>query len=297
MARDVVEWFIVGMHKSRFHGFSVEFAEHRQYNQGESTRHIDWKLYGRTDKLYLKKYEEETNLRAQIVIDTSSSMYYPESFDVGDDGHFNKIKFSAYAAAGLIELLRRQRDAVGISLFDDTLSLHTRAKTSRAHHMYLYDQLQNLIDESAVKRGKKTATVEALHQIAEDTHRRSVVMIFSDMMSDRTDTEGREELFNALQHLRHNKHEVVLFHVMDAATELEFDFDNRPHTFIDPETGEELKVQPNEVRAAYKKAANDYFDDLKSRCTQYQIDFVPADIQAGFNNILTQYLIKRKRMR
>lgn len=293
-AREVVEGFIVGMHKSPFHGFSVEFAEHRQYNQGDSTRHIDWKLFARTDKLYLKKYEEETNLRAQLVIDTSSSMYYPEDFDFEDD-KFNKIKFSVYAAAAMIELLRRQRDAVGISLFDSKLNLHSRAKTSMAHHQYLYDELSSLISEDATRKGRSTATVQALHEIAEDTHRRSLVIIFSDMMDDQG-AEGQEDLFNALQHLRHNKHEVVLFHVMDKQTELDFDFENRPHTFVDPETGDEVKVQPADVRDAYKKAANEFYSELKARCTQYHIDFIPADIQAGFNTILTEYLIKRKKM-
>ncbi len=293
-AKEVVEGFIVGMHKSPFHGFSVEFAEHRQYNQGDSTRHIDWKLFARTDKLYQKKYEEETNLRAQLVIDTSSSMYYPEDFDFGES-HFNKIKFSVYAAAALIELLRRQRDAVGISFFDTDLRKHTRAKTSMAHHQYLYDELSGLISEASVKKGRNSSTVQALHEIAEDTHRRSLVLIFSDMMDD-GGSEKQEDLFNALQHLRHNKHEVVLFHVMDKSTELDFDFESRPHTFIDPETGEEVKVNPGDVKQAYRKAAQKFFDDLKAKCSQYQIDYIPADIGEGFNAIMTEYLTKRKRM-
>ncbi|NND95092.1 MAG: DUF58 domain-containing protein, partial [Flavobacteriales bacterium] len=182
-AKEVVEGFIVGMHKSPFHGFSVEFAEHRQYNSGDSTRHIDWKLFARTDKLYQKKYEEETNLRAQLVIDTSSSMYYPEDFDYAE-GKFNKIKFSIYAAAALIELLRKQRDAVGLSFFDQELHKHIRAKTSMAHHQYLYEELGSMIEDSVTKKGKTTSTVSALHEIAEDTHRRSLVILFSDMMDD-----------------------------------------------------------------------------------------------------------------
>lgn len=293
-AREVVEGFIVGMHKSPFHGFSVEFAEHRQYNQGDSTRHIDWKLYARTDKLYQKKYEEETNLRAQLVIDTSSSMYYPENFDSADS-KYNKIKFSVYAAAALIELLRRQRDAVGISLFDTELRKHTRSKTSMAHHQYLYDELSSLISDEAHKSGRTTSTVKALHEIAEDTHRRSLVLIFSDMMDD-GGPEKQEDLFNALQHLRHNKHEVVLFHVMDKKTELDFQFENRPHTFVDPETGDEVKVNPGDVKDAYRESASRFYEDLKAKCTQNHIDYVQADINEGFNAILSEYLIKRKRM-
>lgn len=293
-AREVVEGFIVGMHKSPFHGFSVEFAEHRQYNSGDSTRHIDWKLFARTDKLYQKKYEEETNLRAQLVIDTSSSMYYPEEFDYSE-GKFNKIKFSVYAAAALIELLRKQRDAVGISFFDKELHKHIRAKTSRAHHQYLYQELESMIGEDVAKRGKTTSTVQALHEIAEDTHRRSLVVLFSDMMDD-SSIENQEEIFNALQHLRHNKHEVVLFHVIDKNTELDFNFENRPYTFVDPESGEELKLNPADVRDDYKKAASLFMEDLKAKCTQYHIDFVLADINEGFNTVMTEYLIKRKRM-
>lgn len=291
-AREVVEGFIVGMHKSPFHGFSVEFAEHRQYNQGESTRHIDWKLFARSDKMYVKKYEEETNLRCQIVIDTSSSMYYPEDFD-DKEGKYNKIKFSAYAAASMIELLRRQRDAVGLSFFDDTLRQHTRSKTSMAHHRYLYDLLEGLISEQAEKAGKRTATIEALHAIAEQTPRRSLVMIFSDMMDTEAD---QEDIFTAMQHLKHNKHEVILFHVRDERTEMEFDFDNRPHTFVDPETGREIKVQPNAIKDAYVAAAKKYEDELRTKCAQYRIDMVPADIGRGFDQVMVEYLIKRRKI-
>jgi uncharacterized protein (DUF58 family) len=289
-ARQVVEGFIVGMHKSPFHGFSVEFAEHRQYNAGESTRHIDWKLYARTEKMYIKKYEEETNLRCRLVIDTSSSMYYPEDYNT-KEGTYNKIKFSAYAAAAMIELLRRQRDAVGVSLFDEALSLNTQCKTSQSHHRYLYDVLEQLVSEEATKENKRTATIEALHEIAENTHRRSLVMIFSDMMDSEAD---QEQMFSAMQHLRHNKHEVILFHVRDDKTEMDFKFENRPHTFIDPETGTEIKAQPSEIKAAYIKAARAYEEELKMRCAQYRIDMVPTDIGRGFDQVLIEYLIKRK---
>ena len=290
-AREVVEGFIVGMHKSPFHGFSVEFAEHRQYNRGDSTRHIDWKLYGRTDKLYLKKYEEETNLRARIVIDTSSSMYYPEK-DALPGGGMNKLEFSVYSAAALIELLRKQRDAVGLSFFDQELWKHTETKTSMAHHRYLYDELESLIQSDVEQTGRTTAAVESLHHIAEDTHRRSLVFIFSDMMDSAP--ERQESVFDALQHLRHNKHEVVLFHVNHKSTEMDFDFENRPYRFIDPESGEELRIQPNEVREAYRESAESYYAELAQRCGQYRIDFVPSDITEGFNGVLTQYLIKRR---
>ena len=293
-AREVVEGFIVGMHKSPFHGFSVEFAEHRQYNLGDSTRHIDWKLYGRTDKLYLKKYEEETNLRARLIIDTSASMYYPEGSDLSE-GKYNKIQFSIYAAAAFTELFKKQRDAVGLSLFSEQVKLHTECKTSPAHQRYLYERMEELLKHPKVTSSKGTNLITSLHEIAEQTHRRSVVILFSDMLD--SDSEHAEALFDALQHLKHNKHEVILFHVNDAVTELSFDFENRPYTFIDSETGEELKVQPGEVKEAYVKAVSAHYEEMKQRCTQYHIDFVPADIRAGFNDILVAYLIKRKMMK
>jgi len=293
-ARSEVEGFIVGLHKSPFHGFSVEFAEHRQYNPGESTRHIDWKLFGRTDKMYTKKYDEETNLRCQIVIDTSTSMYYPEEFDV-KNGEFNKIKFSVYAAAALIELLRGQRDAVGLSLFDQGIQASSKPKTSMAHMRYLYDTLEDLIDENKERSTKETNSVDALHEIAESTHRRSIIIIFSDMMD--SNTTNLEEQFNALQHMRHNKHEVILFHVHDKKTEKDFEFENRPYTFIDVESGKEVKVQPNEVKDSYKKASHEFYENLKMKCAQYAIDFVEADIAGGMAPILTQYLIKRRKMK
>jgi uncharacterized protein (DUF58 family) len=293
-ARQVVEGFIVGMHKSPFHGFSVEFAEHRQYNPGDSTRHIDWKLYGRSEKLYLKKYEEETNLRARLIIDTSSSMYYPEEKTL-KDGKFNKIKFSVYAAAALTELFRRQRDAVGLSLFSETLGMHTECKTSVTHHRFLYERMEELLLDEQAKKNSGTDLVQALHEIAEQTHRRSLVVLFSDMLDG--EQSKSEALFEAMQHLRHNKHEVILFHVHDARTEMEFEFENRPYTFVDPETGEELKVQPGEVKESYVKAVKAHMEEIKLRCSQYHIDFITADIQEGFNKVLISYLTKRSSMK
>lgn len=293
LAKQAVEGFITGMHKSPFHGFSVEFAEHRLYNKGESTRHIDWKLYARTEKLFVKRYEEETNLRCQVVIDHSTSMYFPEKVDVTGD-RFNKLKFALYGAAALIELLRRQRDAVGISLFAENVGLHTRAGSSVAHHAFLYNELETLlatVDQPPVQR---TFAVEALHEIAETVPRRSLVVIFSDMMDN---GEQSDALFEALQHLRHNKHEVVIFHVVDGKMELDFDFDNRPHTFVDLESGDEIKVNPLDIRDTYLEQMNQFRENLKVKCGQYQIDLVEADIHQGVNPIMLQYLIKRQKMR
>jgi uncharacterized protein (DUF58 family) len=292
MAKQAVEGFITGMHKSPFHGFSVEFAEHRLYNTGESTRHIDWKLYARSEKLFVKRYEEETNLRCHLVIDHSSSMYFPAGVKADSD-NLNKLKFSIYASAAMIELFRRQRDAVGLSLFSDTVSLKTKAKSSASHHQFLYNELEGLLNDMDKPSQKKTFTVEALHEIAESIPRRSLVVIFSDMLDN---SERSDELFSALQHLKHNKHEVILFHTVDKSKEIDFDFANRPYTFVDMESGDEVKVNPRDVREEYVKGITEFAAELKLKCGQYGIDFVEADINAGFNQILLQYLVKRKKM-
>jgi uncharacterized protein (DUF58 family) len=287
LAKQVVEGFITGMHKSPFHGFSVEFAEHRIYNKGESTRHIDWKLYARSGKLFTKKYEEETNLRCQIVIDCSGSMFFPK------EAELTKFEYSVYAAASLIELLKRQRDAVGLSLFADKLELHTPAKSSMAHHRYLYSELEQRMVAHSELVQKDTNAIQALHDISELSHRRSLVIIFSDLFDDPSRTE---ELFQALQHLRHNKHEVVIFHVIDQRLEAAFELENRPYNLIDMETGESVKLQPAEIREEYKKQVEGYFTDLKKRCTDYRIDFVPTDINQGYDQVLLEYLLKRKKL-
>lgn len=292
LAKQVVEGFITGLHKSPFHGFSVEFAEHRLYNTGESTKHIDWKLFGRSDKLFVKRYEEETNLRCQIVIDASSSMYFPEA-DKKHPDKLNKIQFSTHCSAAISYLLRNQRDAVGLSVFSDKVTTHTPAKSSMVHNQMVFAELEKLLVPYIPGQNKSTFAVSALHEIAEKIHKRSLVIIFSDMM----DTAGsNDELFSALQHLRHNKHEVILFHVVDKSLEMDFEFENRPYNFIDMETGEELKVHPHEIKTTYLNAVNSFKKELKLKCGQYRIDFVEADINEGFNTILSSYLIKRSKM-
>ena len=298
IAKQIVEGFITGLHKSPFHGFSVEFAEHRLYNKGEPTKHIDWRLFGRTDKLFVKRYEEETNLRCQIIIDHSSSMYFPVAparprFENGVLSATNKIGFSVHCAAALIELLKKQRDAVGLSVFAEKLELHTNARSSVVHHKMLFNELEKLLVPSPPDVLHKTFAIEAMHEIAEAIHKRSLVVIFSDMMDSNSYSE---ELFSALQHLKHNKHEVILFHVVDKNKELEFDFDNRPHNFIDMETGEQVKVHPNEIKANYLEAMGNFKKELMLKCAQYRIEFVEADINLGFKQVLLPYLLKRTRM-
>ncbi|MBK7384746.1 MAG: DUF58 domain-containing protein [Flavobacteriales bacterium] len=289
-ARQVVEGFLAGLHKSPFHGFSVEFAEHRAYNQGESTKHIDWKLFARTDKLFVKRYEEETNLRCELVLDASSSMYYPAKSDVKG---FNKAEFAIHAAATFIQLLRKQRDAVGLTIFSDVVAASEKAKSSGAHLRNLMNRLEALLADDAPNRGQRTDMVAALHDIAQRAHRRSLIVILSDML-DSADRE--EEMFDALQHLRFNKHDIILFHVVDRKRELELDVQDRPYTFVDVETGEQVKAHPAEVRDAYRTAMAERWHRLKLKCGQYRIDLVEADINAGFEPILLEFLNKRARL-
>ena len=290
LAKQVVEGFIIGLHKSPFHGFSVEFAEHRLYNQGESTKNIDWKVYARTDKMFVKRFEEETNLRCQIVIDASSSMYFPEVTKKSKE-YINKLRFSALSAAALMNLLKKQRDAFGLSIFDSQISTHTRCKSSTAHYRLLLTYLDKLIDNP--ERNKTTSAADALHQIADSIHKRSLVIIFSDMFEQSEDTD---RLFSALQHLKHNKHEVVLFHTVDKSKEIDFDFENRPYLFIDIETGEQVRLQSNQVKDYYVEQMTKFKEQLRLKCLQYKIDFVEADINAGFKPILQSYLVKRNKM-
>ena len=292
LARQIVEGFITGLHKSPFHGFSVEFAEHRQYNTGEPIRHIDWKLYGRTEKLFVKRYEEETNLRCQLVIDASSSMCFPVRQKI-DFEHPNKLFFSVYAAASLMELMHRQRDAVGLDLFDSEIVFHEPAKSSTVHNKLIYSKLEGLIHDYDKSNRKTTSTPQCLHQIAEMTHRRSLVVIFTDMLDSLADYSA---MFEALEHLKYNKHEVILFHVFDGQLEQDLDFENRPYRFVDLETGDVLKLNPVEVQEAYRKKMAERKEALLCHCYQYQIDYVEADINKDYNQILTSYLIKRSKL-
>ncbi len=287
LATQVVEGFITGMHKSPFHGFSVEFAEHRLYNKGESTKHIDWKLFAKTDKLYVKRYEEETNLRCHIIVDNSASMHYPIKKNRSLT-NLNKISFSALAAAALMEILKRQRDAVGLSIYSNTLTYYAPEKGSDRHRRMLLHQLENLLDTTS---SATTATYTILHEVAEKLHRRSLVFLFTDMFQTTTEDLA---LFEALRHLKYNKHEVVLFHTFDGLLERDFAFDNKPKQFVDVETGEKVNLYAQNVKLLYTKEVQNYFNALKEKCLQYKIDYVPVDINKGFNEVLISYLIRRK---
>lgn len=290
LAKQVVEGFISGMHKSPFHGFSAEFAEHKIYNQGESTRHIDWKLFAKTDKLYTKRYDDETNLRCHIILDNSSSMHYPQ-MDTFSIDKLNKIAFSALASASLMHILKKQRDAVGLSIYSDSFDFYAPEKGSERHHQMLIHQLEQAVISKPVN--KQTNTYEYLHEIAEKIHRRSLIFVFTDMFQTTTD---EVKLFEALRHLKHNKHEVVLFHVFDKSKELSFNFNNKPKRFIDIETGDFVNLYADQVKENYEKSVLNYFEELKMKCLQYKIKYIEADVNQPFDSVLTAYMVERQKL-
>ena len=285
LARQLVEGFVTGLHKSPYHGFSVEFAEHQLYNSGESTRHVDWKVFAKTDKLYTKRYEEETNLRCYIALDTSSSMFYPQP-------GFGKLKYSILSAAALALLMQRQRDAVGLFTFSDMIDFQSEIRSTSKHIRSLLQKLQELSDHTI--KGKKTNVAATIHEIADKIPRRSLVILMSDMLD--TFNDESQELFSALQHLKHNKHEVILFHINDSKTELELQLEDRPYKFEDIETGEIVKLTPSQIKDGYHQQMSAIHRALYLKCTQLKIDFVNADINSGFEQMFSSYLIKRNKM-
>jgi uncharacterized protein (DUF58 family) len=288
LAKQVVEGFISGMHKSPFHGFSAEFAEHKIYNSGESTKHIDWKLFAKTDRLYTKRYEEETNMRCHLIIDNSSSMHYPV-LKSNQAFYESKIGFSVLASAVLMNLLKKQRDAVGLSVYSDEYEYYAPEKGSERHHRMLLDKLEMVLENK--KQSKNTDTVAYLHQIAEKMHRRSMVILFTDMFQN-TD---EEEIFKALQHLKHNKHKVIVFHVYDEKSELKLDYDGVPRKFIDVETGETINLYTEQTKENYEKEVKSFFKKIENTCMQYKIQYVPVSVGENFQKIMTTYLVEKQR--
>jgi uncharacterized protein (DUF58 family) len=290
-ARQVVEGFITGKHKSPYHGFSVEFAEHKLYNNGESTRHIDWKLFARSDKLFVKRFEEETNLRCQIVIDTSSSMFYPNFSNISLENP-NKIVFSVYASSVLMQLFKKQRDAVGLSTYSAEIENHIIAKTSSRHHQLIYNEFEKILSIDAKLSERKSATISSLHEIAERINQRSLVILFTDLISD----NNLEDIFDAFRHLKHKKNEVILFHLSDVSKEQKLEFENKPYNFIDVESGENIKINPSHYKENYVEKVDSYLNKMRLKCLQYKIDLIEVDINKGYDQIITSYLLKRQKI-
>lgn len=287
LAKQVVEGFITGLHKSPYHGFSIEFSEHRLYNAGESTRHIDWKVYAKTDRLYVKRFEEETNLRCNLVIDASSSMYYPQNHEI------SKINFSIFGAACLAHLIQKQRDGFGITYFSNQIEYQSETKSSSGHLNVVLQELNKLSKKTKPTLSESNIT-KTLEHLASTLHRRSLIILFSDMFES---SETSEDLFKALLHLKHRKHEVIIFHVHDKNTETDFEFDNKPHTFVDIETGEKIKVIPEQMKESFLKTNSAYMATVKMKCEQFKITFVEADINEGWDKIMLSFLVKRAKMK
>ena len=285
LAKQVVEGFITGLHQSPFHGFSVEFAEHRLYNNGESIKHLDWKLLARTDKMFIKRYEEETNLRCNILIDGSSSMLFPLKQE------FNKLSFSIDAAAALIFLMRKQRDAFGLSVFSDKYDFYSPAKSSLTHQRFILSSIEKISENKYnEKEVKSTDITAAVNRLAMTINKRSLVFIFSDFMG----FKNFDEFANSIKHLRHNMHEVVIFNVFDNNLENELNLKNKYYNVVDMETGEKVKLHPNQIQEKFKQQRRAYALKLKNMLISQKVEFINANIEDGFDNILLQYLIKRK---
>ena len=285
-ARLIVEGFLTGMHRSPFHGFSVEFAEHRAYAAGDELRHVDWKAYGRTDRLSVKRYEEETNLRHYVVLDTSASMRYAGAAGV------TKLTVAATLAAALHTLMARQRDATGLVAFDETVHTLVRPGTTRAHLHALIARLE-AVAEAPAPETHQTSVAQALHDVAERIPRRALVVVVSDLF----DTGGGPaDIVRAVQHLRHRGHETVVFHVLDAATETRFDLPDAPVRLRDMETGEEQTVLPGPIRAQVRGAAEAFADDLRRGLLAARADYVPIDTAEPYAEALRAYLDKRRRL-
>lgn len=291
LASQVVEGFISGIHKSPFHGYSAEFAEHKLYNTGESTRHIDWKLFARTDKLYTKKYEEETNLRCHFILDQSASMHYPE-ISSPSLSQLNKVSFSAISIASIMQMLNKQRDAVGLSIYDEKLRFQVSEKGSGAHYNMIYHELEKCINNP--QESIKTNTYQFLHEIAEKLKKRSLVFLFTDLFQADL---PRADLFEALRHLKYNKHQVVLFHTLDHKTEVNFNFDEAPKRFYDLESGAKIDLHTQQIQKEYVEKMSEFIQEIKLTCAKYKIRYVEADVRNNFEKILSTYLVEKQRLK
>lgn len=289
LAKQVVEGFIIGLHQSPYHGFSAEFAEHKLYNPGESTKNIDWKVYGRTEKLFNKKYDDETNLRCQIVLDTSGSMGLINR-QKGQQ-KLSKLQWASLASAAMIYLLKKQRDAFGLTLFDQKIYQHTPASGSLKQSRLLLSYLDEFFQEKA-SLANTTDIATSLHEVAERINKRSLVVVFSDFFDQ---MEEMDAIFAALQHLKYNKNEVIVFNVVDQAKEIQFNFTNKPTQFIDLETGEKVKLRPDDIKELYHQKMQTFMDTFSLKCLQFGIDYQMADINQDFNEVLRAFLLKRNK--
>lgn len=288
LAKKIVEGYLIGLHRSPFHGFSAEFREHKQYNIGDNPRSIDYKVYARTDKLFTKKYDEETNLRCQLVLDVSGSMYFPQ----GEKR--NKLEFSSIAIASLIHLLKKQRDAFGLTLFGHQIIQNIEPKLTEKNKQMIYTSLNDVLSNNNTQY--TSDIIHCIHQLAYSLKKRSLAVIFTDLLNTEYTENFEYNFVKALQHLAFQKHDLILFYVHQAKTELNLDYGTQPTEFIDMESGERIKLIPDEIKKDYIVLTQQRLDIIKKKCIQYGVDFVEANIDDDYNQILSSYLRKRARM-
>ncbi len=286
-ARQIVEGFIAGLHKSPFYGFSVEFAEHRSYYPGDEIRHIDWKVYGKSERFYVKQYEEETNLRCHLILDTSSSMQFKHFAE------FTKLEYAITFGAALLYMMHRQRDACGLITFDDSLRQFIPAKSSYAHLRHIFSQLESIQKGIETVKKRKTASSQVLHEIAERLHRRSLVIVITDLFEN---VQQQDALLSSLKHFKHKNHEVILFHVLEKRSERELDFPDQRFVFEDLETGSQLDLIPAQIKEDYKKKISEYSETFKKVCRENRIDYVEIDTESDIELGLLSFLNKRRSM-
>ena len=275
-ARLVVEGFITGLHKSPYHGFSVEFTEHRPYMPGDEIRHIDWKAYGKTDRYYIKEFEEETNLKTYLILDASKSM------DYSSPGNLKKIEYASYVAAALGYLMVEQRDAVGLTIYDEQVRVSLPPRATKLYFQQILRELET------VRPGNKTGTAQSLHALAERIRRRGLIVVLSDLFDDPA------QVMTALKHFRHRGNEVIVMQVLDPM-ERSFAF-GTDAVFRDMETKEELLTQPWHIQTAYRESMHQFLDFYKRECRENAIDYVLLDTATPFDRALFEYLNKRKRI-
>lgn len=288
-ARKIVEGFISGLHRSPYHGFSVEFAEHRPYNPGDDFKHVDWKAYGKKERFYVKQYEEETNLRCYILLDTSTSMHFKHF------GSWSKLRYSVHFAASMMYLMHRQRDACGLIPFHSEVEQFMPARGTYAHLRQLYTELERQLlreEKSDISR-RTTASAKVIHEVAERLNHRSLVVILTDLFEN---VEAHDQLISALKHLRHRNHEVLLFNALELRSERELDFEDGRVVFEDMETGAEIEVIPDQIRKDYREKAASYTQDFVMACSEFEIDYEELDTEGPFDQALMAYLNKRRRL-
>ena len=273
-ARLVVEGYLIGQHKSPYHGFSVEFAEHRAYGSGDEIRHIDWKLYGKTDRYYVKRYEEETNLRSYILLDTSQSMTY-------GSGEITKLEYGSYLSAALTHLMLNQRDAMGLVLFDEKIRKFIPPRAAPSHANIIMGALDK------IQSANDTQIRPTLDYMAERIKKRGLVILISDLLDDPA------QVLMGLNHFRHNKQEMIVFHLLDRQ-ELEFQFENRTK-FRDLETNETITTEPWHIRSAYQELIEMHQRKYRLGCRNQRIDYVPLFTDQPLDLALNEYLNKRQK--